>query len=217
MSDEEEAKEEAEEERDWNKQLNPMVGYLEGNLMGIQGAGNEQLVAARALKHGFIAFFKLWSDAKYDMVVDCGGQLFRAQIKGTSGGSVPFTTRQRGGEAKEHRKPLHHYDRSDCDLIIGVDSDTGDCYILPIDYVVARGDSSASFKKLKNFKERWDFIAGNEYLTVQECRDGLSFGEMRNKLSKMGVTPPSGKDELSVTFYETCPAPSMPLRNRATS
>jgi hypothetical protein len=184
-----------------------MSGYRKGNFLGIQGAGNEQLVAARALKHGFIAFFKLWSDTKYDMVMECEGQLFRAQVKGTGEQSVPFTTRQRGGEAKEHRKPLHHYDRSDCDLIIGVDSENGECYIIPIDYVVATGKKSGKFRDLLNFKERWDFISGNNYLSVEECRKGLSFAEMQNRLNEMGETPPADHDKLREAFYEKCPRP----------
>ena len=98
-------------DRDWNKRINPLHAYggdsndpqkteksISGNFGGIQGAGNEQLVAARALKHGFLVFFKEWSDAKYDMVIDCEGELFKAQVKGTTRGIAKFTTRLRGGE-----------------------------------------------------------------------------------------------------------------------
>jgi hypothetical protein len=54
------------------------------------------------LKHGFIVFFKLWREAKYDMVIDCEGELFRVQIKGTKNQNVGFMTRGRGGERPEH-------------------------------------------------------------------------------------------------------------------
>jgi len=159
------------------------------------------------LKHGFITFFKLWPDTKYDMVIDCEGQLFRAQVKGSSTGTIAFTTVQRGGEAEEHRRPVHHYDRSDCDLIIGVDAGTGDCYIIPIDYAIATGRQSGSFRDLQNFRERWDFISGNNYLTVEECRNGVSHAELRNKVQEMRrtLTPPADVNELRIVFYENCP------------
>lgn len=193
--------------RNWTRAINPMSGYAKGNLGGIQGAGNEQLVAARALKHGFIAFFKLWSDTKYDMVIDCDGELFRTQIKGSQSGLIPFTTRQRGGVQKPKAKPVHFYTRQDCDLFIWVDSKSGDCYILPIDYVTATGKSSITAKSIPMFRERWDFIAGNKFLSVAECRKGIDPSTMRNRLSQFAplLHPPTGTDALRRMFYENCP------------
>lgn len=189
-----------------------MRRYAEGNLRGIQGAGNEQLVAARALKHGFVVFFKLWSDTKYDMIIDSDGRLFRAQVKGSQTGQFGLSTVQRGGVQRPNKKPVKQYTRDDCDLIIGVDSGTGECYVIPIDYAMAYGKNSISAKDAQPFKERWDFIAGNAYLNVQDCLDGLSVGELRNRLSQIlpGPPPPTDANELKRRFYENCP--SGPLR-----
>jgi hypothetical protein len=196
-------------ERAWNEQINPMTGYAEGNFRGIQGAGNEQLVAARALKHGFIAFFKLWSDTKYDMVVDAEGVLFRVQIKGTSSESVAFKAPQRGGVQQPKKKPPRFYTREDCDVIVGVNALNGDCYVVPIDYATATGKASANFDDLENFRERWDFLSGNDYLSVEECRNGIGRSILRNRLAKIlpKETLPSDLNELRVMFYENCPPP----------
>jgi hypothetical protein len=213
----------APEIRDWNKQVNPLFAYggestdpvkqsksIKGNFSGIQGAGNEQLVAARLLKHGFVVLFKLWGDTKYDMVIDCEGHLFRAQVKGTTRSQVKFCTRLRGGEAKEHVKPVKFYTRNDCDLVIGVDSENGDCYVVPVDYSVALRKEIVHFKHLQNFKERWDFISGNDYLSSEEIIRGIGRGEIQNKLREIlppGTTIPSDDNELILMFYENCPPP----------
>lgn len=208
----------AEEERDWNRKINPMRRYKEGNLRGIQGAGNEQLVAARALKHGFIAFFKLWSDTKYDMVVECEQELFRIQIKGTQTGSVSFEGGQRGGIQRPISK-IRHYTREDCDTIVGVDANTGDCYVFPIDYVEAVDSPSVNLKKMQAFRERWDYLTGNDYLTVSQAKNGLSRADLTSNLHRLHPNKPlpTELDELRKMFYESCPAPRMPRRNRATS
>jgi hypothetical protein len=185
---------------------------ITGNFRGIQGAGNEQLVAARALKHGFIVFFKLWSDAKYDMVIDCERILFRVQVKGTKTGHLTLSTIQRGGEDASHRRPNRNYTREDCDVVIGVDSNNGDCYILPIDYVMALGRSSANFSNLQNFRERWDFISGNHYLTIEQNRDGqLSVSELRNRVGQIlpSQSLPSDLNQLRMLFYSNCPRPAV--------
>lgn len=194
--------------RNWNEKINQMRGYAEGNLRGVQGAGNEQLVAARALKHGFIVFFKLWSDTKYDMIIDSDGRLFRAQVKGSQTGNFGLSTVQRGGVQQPKKKPIKQYTRDDCDLIIGVHAGTGECYVVPIDYAMAYGKPSLAVKDVGPFKERWDYIAGNVYLNVQECLDGLSVGELRNRLTEIlpGAALPADANALKRLFYENCPS-----------
>jgi hypothetical protein len=185
-----------------------MTGYAQGNLRGIQGAGNEQLVAARALKHGFIVFFKLWSDTKYDMIIDCEGRLFRAQVKGSAGGTFGLSTVQRGGVQQPNRRPIHQYTRDDCDLIIGVDARTGECYVVPIDYAMAYGRPNLARADAQPFKERWDFIAGNAYLNVDECLKGMSIAELRNRVAAVMGSPAAPgltHDQLKRVFYENCP------------
>jgi hypothetical protein len=193
--------------RGWNKQINPLTTYQTGNLIGVQGAGNEQLVAARALKHGFLVFFKLWSDTKYDMVLESENILFRVQVKASSTASFPFKARQRGGVQQPKKKPPRFYTRKDCDLLVGVDSTTGDCYIFPIDYVTHYGKDSISRKDAHPFLERWDYIKGNNYITVTQCRDGPSAADVRNNLSRIlpQTMLPTNTDALYKLFYEVCP------------
>ncbi len=195
-------------QRQWNKQINPLTTYQTGNLLGVQGAGNEQLVAARALKHGFLVFFKLWSDTKYDMVIESEDILFRVQVKASSVGSFPFMARQRGGVQQPKKKPPRYYTRKDCDLLVGVDSTTGDCYVFPIDYVTAYGKKSISKRESQPFLERWDYVKGNRYLSTTQCRDGKSQADLRNDLTQIlppGTTIPSDINSLRKLFYENCP------------
>ena len=112
-------------------------------------------------------------------------------------------------KSREHRKPIKFYTRDDCDLIIQVDSDSGDCYIVPIAYSQAKKKALINFKDLQNFKERWDFIAGNDFLSITQNRIGLSHAELQNKLRAiLPKTPlPSEDNALVVTFYENCPRP----------
>jgi hypothetical protein len=195
----------SEPQREWNQQINPLSNYLNGNLIGVQGAGNEQLVAARALKHGFPVFFKLWSDTKYDMVIECENILFRVQVKASKGG-FPFKARQRGGVQNPEKKPPRNYTRDDCDIMVGVDSTSGDCYIFPIDFATSYGDN-ISKKEAKPFLERWDYIKGNKFLTVAQCRDGLAPADLQNKLRTImpGEVLPSDTKDLRILFYKNCP------------
>jgi hypothetical protein len=196
------------EDREWNEQINPLSAYAKGNLRGIQGAGNEQLVAARALKHGFIVFFKMWSDTKYDMVMDCEGELFRVQIKGTQTGVISLTGGLRGGIQKPISKE-RYYTRDDCDIIIGVDANNGNCYVLPIDYATALGKKSVRLNEISKFLERWDYITGNKYLTTAQCRTTIPDSELRNMLRQILSTAklPADTNELRKLFYENCPQP----------
>ncbi len=165
-------------------------------------------MAARALKHGLIVFFKLWPDIKYDMVIDCGGELFRVQVKGSQTGVISPTSGQRAGiQIKKQVSKERMLTRDDCDAIIGINANNGDCYVFPIDYVTALGKKSIAFKNTEAFLERWDYIVGNHYLSTAQNRKGIEKSEVQNKLKAIlpsGTLPP-GTDELRKLFYENCP------------
>ena len=192
----------------WNRQINPLSRYAQGNLRGIQGAGNEQLVAARALKHGFIVFFRMWSDTKYDMVIECENELFRVQVKGTQGNTIGVVGGLRGGIQRPANKP-YRYTRDDCDIIIAVDSNTGDCFVFPIDYIIALNKTTVNLNQSRAFLERWDYIAGNSYLDISQCRNGIGLAQLQNKVRTILPSAPSSSDlnELRKTFYTNCPKP----------
>jgi len=195
------------DKREWNRQINPLKNYAQGNLRGIQGAGNEQLVASRALKHGFIVFLRIWSDAKYDMVIECEGELFRVQVKGTQNMTISASGGQRGGIQRPISK-IRRYTRNDCDVIVGVDSNTGDCYVFPIDYITSLDKSNV--KLTPEFLERWDYITGNAFLSINQAKDGLSPADLQNNLRKIlpqGTRLPTKLEEMKKLFYEKCPKP----------
>ena len=159
----------------WAEDLTGLPGYLAGNLRGIQGTGNEMLAVARALKHGFIVFFKAWPDTNYDLVIDYKGHLFRVEVKGSQGPALNLTRGQRRGKqidpkAKSRERKVS---RVDCDIVIGVDAKDGGCYIIPIDYAQHYLGKNPTFRALSNFRDRWDFIHGNSLLDAAACRNGL--------------------------------------------
>ncbi len=166
---------ESEIRKNWAENLTGLPGYLEGNLRGIQGTGNEMVAVARALKHGFIVFFKAWPDTNYDLVIDHGGILFRVEVKGSRGTSLNLTRGQRRGKQIDPNAPSRErkVSRTDCDIVIGVDANNGDCYILPIDYAEHCLGKNPTFKSIERFRERWDFIHGNKMLDTESCRRGL--------------------------------------------
>ena len=193
--------------REWNKQINPLSNYKQGNLRGIQGSGNEQLVASRALKHGFIVFLRSWSDTKYDMVIECENELFRVQVKGTQNMSISVQGGQRGGIQKPISK-VRKYTRDDCDIIVGIDANTGDCYIFPIDYITSLDKNTV--KLIPEFLERWDYITGNVHMSVSQAKNGLSNADLQNKLRNIlskTEKQPTGLAEMRKVFYEKCPRP----------
>lgn len=133
------------------------------------------LAVARALKHGFVVFFKAWPDTNYDLVIDYNGELFRVEVKGSSGKNLNLTRGQRRGRQIDPTAPSRERKvaRKDCDVVLGVDAQNGDCYVLPIDYAERWLGKAPSFKSIARFRERWDLLKGNRYLSKESCRRGI--------------------------------------------
>ena len=144
----------------WNKDLTGMPGYKKGNLRGIQGTGNEMLAVSRAMKHGLIVFFKAWPDTNYDLVIDNKSSLYRVEVKGTGGDRLSLTRGWRAGKqiSRKAVSRARKIDKRDCDILIGVNSKNGDCYIVPIKQVAKIPGRTVSLKTLEPFKEQWDFF-----------------------------------------------------------
>lgn len=202
----------SQQKRDWHRDLTGLPGYRKGNLRGIQGSGNELLVMGRALKHGFIVFFKAWPDTNYDIVLDYNGILFRVEVKGSKGNALNVT---RGGRAGQQIRPEHResrvriVSRRDCDILIGVNANTGDRYVLPVDYITLRNQKSISFNQLMPFLERWDWILGNDIVITQECKNGL-IGASKERSEQIIKAIGSSKSVKSVQdIYEQCPASNL--------
>lgn len=197
-------------DKKWAADLTGLPGYLPGNLRGIQGTGNEMLAVARALKHGFIVFFKAWPDTNYDLVIDHKGHLFRVEVKGSQGRSLNLTRGQRRGKQIDRnvKSRERKVSRVDCDIVIGVDAKDGGCYIIPIDYAQHCLGKNPTFKSLSIFKDRWDFIHGNSFLDPAACRNGLlelSSSQLRGLCSKIRHRrsfPAYSKKQLVRFIYE---------------
>lgn len=183
----------------WEKNITKQSG---GIYRSLNGAADENIFIGKATKAGFHLFFKVWRDMPYDAVLDHEGILFRVEVKGASAnnkGIIKFDV-TRGGrsgaqinKSAPSRKRL--IERADCDFVVGVNSDNGDCYIIPTDFIEIVGIKNLSTKTLDVFKEKWQlFFFGAHRLTSEETRDGLrrkSLAELRAIGTKLRVVIPA--------------------------
>lgn len=121
----------------------------------MNGNADEIIAIGRVIKAGFPCSRVDVTNVRYDAIVDIGrNKLLRIQIKGTAGGSIGFTGGHRSGQQISRESPSRNYKYSedDCDLIIGINSNDGVCYIIPIQDIQKWGKSK-SLSKLEKYKE----------------------------------------------------------------
>lgn len=138
----------------WTKNI---TGIEAGIFRSINGNSDEMIGVGRCMKAGFPCSRVDVTNAKYDAIVDIGnGKLLRIQIKGTSGGSVSFTGGGRSGQQinREVASRTYKYTKDDIDIILAVDSNSGDCYIIPVEDIEQWGNTK-SLSMLQNYKENW--------------------------------------------------------------
>ena len=127
----------------------------------MNGNADEMIAVGRVIKAGFPCSRVDVTNAKYDAIVDIGGyqKLLRIQIKGTSGGSINFIGGTRSGQqiSRQAESRAYKYTEKDCDLIIGIDSNNGDCYIIPIEDIEQWGNTK-SLNLLQEYKENWKIL-----------------------------------------------------------
>jgi len=141
----------------WAKNLTNING---GIFRSINGNSDEMIGVGRCMKAGFPCSRADVTNGRYDAIVDVGnGKMLRIQIKGTSGGSVGFTGGGRSGQqiSRTVAQRTYKYTKADCDLILVVDGNQGDCYIIPIEDIKDFGTSRA-LSKLQDYKENWDIL-----------------------------------------------------------
>lgn len=133
----------------------------EGNYRTINGNANELIAIGRCIKAGFACSKVEVTNGRYDAVIDPGKnkRLLRVQIKGSGNGSVTFTGGGRSGQqiSRQATSRVYKYTAEDCDLILAIDSNNGDCYIIPIDDIKQWG-TSKSISKLQKYKENWSLL-----------------------------------------------------------
>jgi len=142
----------------WAKNITNME---EGSYRTINGNANELIAIGRCIKAGFACSKVEVTNGRYDAVIDPGNskRLLRVQIKGAGNGSVSFTGGGRSGQqiSRTAESRTYKYSKEDCDLILAVDSNNGDCYIIPINDIQSWG-TSKSLSKLQDYKENWDLL-----------------------------------------------------------
>lgn len=142
----------------WEKNI---TGIPQGNYRTINGNADELIGIGRCIKAGFACSNVSITNGKYDAVIDLGGnsKLIRVQIKGSSNGTISLRGGGRSGQQISRAVPQRNYKytKDDCDLILGVDSNNGECYLVPIEKTTAMG-STVSFSKLQEYKENWNIL-----------------------------------------------------------
>jgi hypothetical protein len=139
-----------------------LTGVESGKFRTINGNADELIGIGRCIKAGFNCSKVEVTNGRYDAVIDPGKgkHLLRVQIKGTTSGSVSFQGGGRSGQqvSREVAQRTYKYGPEDCDIILAVDSNNGDCYIIPINAIKDWG-TTKSLSKLVDFKENWGLLA----------------------------------------------------------
>ena len=138
----------------------------DGIFRTMNGNADEMIAIGRVIKAGFPCSKVDVTNARYDAVVDTGGQkkLLRIQIKGTGTDSINFTGGGRSGQqiSRQAKSRVYKYTEEDCDLIIGINTNNGECYIIPIKDIQDFGKTK-KLSKLQHYKENWSLLINLTY------------------------------------------------------
>lgn len=141
----------------WAKNITSLE---KGIFRTINGNADELIAVGRCIKAGFYCSMVENTNGKYDAVIDPGnGKLLRVQIKGTSTKSLGFTGGSRSGQqiSRIVARRTYKYSPKDCDLILGINSNTGECFVIPIGDIQKMGNS-CSLNRLEIYKENWNLL-----------------------------------------------------------
>lgn len=198
----------------WVKDITGVDASKPGTFRSLNGAADESIFQGRASKAGFYCFFKVWRDMPYDAVLDYNGVLYRVEVKGSSRNSFDLTRGSRSGQQIQRGAGVsrtRHLDRNDCDFVVAVDSNNGDCYILPEDVVEIAGEAMERYQIIHNttsrnfklsvgnigdYKEKWKLMMDTtNFLSKSQTRDGLrgmSSADLSALANHLGVIVPTG-------------------------
>jgi len=142
------------------------------------GDAHEMIVAGILARLGFEVGIIAVKGGPYDLwVIGYKGpsreiQPLRVQIRTVSkGGSVKFTGGTRGGRNRIYipKVKKYKYTEKDNDLIIAVERETLDLYLIPTRFIAKWGESK-SVRKLQVLKNNWDILLNwnDEFLSKLE-------------------------------------------------
>lgn len=175
----------------------------EGTYRSLSGAASENIFIGRASAAGFFCFFKVWRDMPYDAILDYKGILYRVEVKGSAGNNFDISRGGRSGQqidrtADNRKRPI---DRNDCDFVVCVDTNTNDCYIVPVDFIEIVGGTNFSKTCLAQFKEKWElFMLTDGSLNKAQAQDGLkklTITEIQTLATNLSVTVPGDAMKIS--------------------
>ena len=180
----------------WDKNITGLD--VEGTFRSLNGAADENIFIGKASKAGFFCFFKVWRDMPYDAVLDYGNILYRVEVKGSSTGIYDLTRGGRSGAqiSRDAENRTRRITRDDCDFVVCVDSNNGDCFILPVDILDITKRQSLRTRALEPFKEKWKlFIHNTRRINGSQTRDGLldlELSDLQAIATRIGATVPTG-------------------------
>lgn len=180
----------------WEKDLTELDKIKDGTFRSLNGAADENIFIGRASKAGFFCFYKVWRDMPYDAIIDHNGILYRIEVKGSSSNSFNVTRGTRSGrQINRNVAKTRLLSREDCDFVVAVDSNNGDCYIIPEDIIEIIGNQNLTKSTVSVFLEKWKlFMYNATKLTAEQTRDGLlslSEPEIDNIINNLGVAIPT--------------------------
>ena len=189
---------------EWKKDLTNLDSIKEGTFRSLNGAADENIFIGRASKAGFYCFYKVWRDMPYDAIIDFKGILYRIEVKGSSGNSFNVTRGSRSGQQiNKNIAKTRLLSREDCDFVVAVDSNNGDCYIIPEDIIEIIGNQNLTKSAVSVFLEKWKLLMYDDNgLTAEQTRDGLlSLPEtdIDNIISKLGISVPASGVPYSIS------------------
>lgn len=181
----------------WNKNITRLDEA--GTFRSLNGVADENIFIGKASKAGFFCFFKVWRDMPYDAVLDYEHILYRVEVKGSSSGTYNLTRGGRSGAQinRNAENRTRRIERSDCDFVVCVDSNNGDCFILPVDILDITNRQSFRTGALEPFKEKWQLFIHDDAtrLIGAHTRDGLmslSLAELQTIAARIGAIVPAG-------------------------
>ena len=188
----------------WNRNITGLDA--KGTFRSLNGAADENVFIGKASKAGFFCFFKVWRDMPYDAVLDYEHILYRVEVKGSSSGTYNLTRGGRSGaQINRHAENrTRRIERSDCDVVVCVDSHNGDCYILPVDILDITNRKNFGTRALEPFKEKWQLFIHDDAtrLTGSQTRDGLlslPLPVLQSVATRIGAIVPTGDFRLPGT------------------
>ncbi|QLL59817.1 hypothetical protein FH779_06675 [Empedobacter falsenii] len=150
--------------------LHNSTNINKGIMTANAGDSAQFLFLSRAILAGFNCSNVDVRSSRYDAVIDYDNFILRIQVKGiSSGNSISFKDRDRGGQGIDHRHERNRGRRitsTDCDIYVAVDRQVGTCYLIPMN-IVEGLDNSVAISLLEEYKENWSVIG----LTVSNLRD----------------------------------------------